>query len=115
MICGNMYLQASKQKVHLENLINERMVFMKPTKITTPESVADKIFNLAVDKLEVYKDQNSECYVVIENEVLYFNNADTIHNRLRNLYFKEYNKTVKNTEIKRLMKHCCPVLKTARI
>lgn len=73
---------------------------MKPNKIAAPESVADKIFNLAVDKLEVYKDQNGECYAVIENEVLYFNSSDSIQNCLRNLYFDKYNKTVKNTEIK---------------
>lgn len=73
---------------------------MKLKKIATPESVADKIFNLAVEKLEVFKDQNGECYVVIENSVLYFSNTESIQNCLRNLYFNRYNKTVKNVEIK---------------
>lgn len=73
---------------------------MKQKSIISAEKEADKIYNLVIEKSEVFKDQNGECYIVIENEVLYFNNADSIQNRMRSLYFEKYNKTVKNTEIK---------------
>lgn len=73
---------------------------MKPKKIISPESSADRIFNLAIENSEVFKDQNGECYIVFGNEVIYFNNTEIINSRLRNLYLTEYNKTVKSTEIK---------------
>lgn len=73
---------------------------MKIKPIVNPQNSADDIFNLSVEKAEVFKDQNGECYCVIGNEVLYFSNAEAIQNSLRNLYFCKYNKTVKNSEIK---------------
>lgn len=42
---------------------------MKPKKIISPESSADRIFNLAIENSEVFKDQNGECYIVFGIEV----------------------------------------------
>ena len=73
---------------------------MKLESIVNPENKADEIYNLGSQNFEVFKDQNGECYAVIENEVIYFGNIDSMLNRLRNLYFNTFKKTIKNTEIK---------------
>lgn len=73
---------------------------MKLESIVNPENKADEIYNLGSQNFEVFKDQNGECYAVIENEVVYFGNIDSMLNRLRNLYFNTFKKTIKNTEIK---------------
>lgn len=84
-------------------IIKERskLMFIKP--LSSPQNEADKAFNLAVNHIEVYKDQYNEAYALFNtnghNSILYFSNRDEFRRAIIKLYTDKYQSTIRTTDV----------------
>lgn len=74
---------------------------MKLSPFSQPRNEADKAYNLATEKIEVYTDQNHEPYIVIKDSkhIIYFANRDEIKRLVIKWFIDKYKTTIRPSDV----------------
>lgn len=74
---------------------------MKLSPFSQPRNEADKAYNLATEKIEVYTDQNHEPYIVINDSkhIIYFANRDEIKRLVIKWFVDKYKTTIRPSDV----------------
>ena len=74
---------------------------MKISSFIQPHNEADKAYNLAAEKIEVYTDQNHEPYIVIKDSkhIIYFANRDEIKRLVIKWFIDKYKTTIRPSDV----------------
>ena len=74
---------------------------MNLNSFSQPRNEADKAYNLASEKIEVYTDQNHEPYIVIKinKHIIYFANRDEIKRLVIKWFIDKYKTTIRPTDV----------------